>query len=244
MYRWLSFTLAFGVLTLAPLAKASEWDKRTIVTFHEPVEIPGKVLPAGTYVMKLVDNKSERDIVQFFNKDESQLIDTVMGINDYRDTPTGKTVITFEERAANSPEAVKDWFYPGDLYGVEFIYPHYHPATSPNNEMHSRPQPGYEATAAPAPKAESQTQAVTKPANHSTAQTTTQPAPAPQPPQQMAMAKPEPAPAPAPEPAPAPQANSKPATKQLPKTASNLPLIGLSGMLAMIAGIALRKRNA
>lgn len=109
---------------MTPTMNASLMDKRTVVTFHEPVEIPGKVLPAGTYVMRLLDNTGDRNIVQFFNHDQTRLIDTVMGVTDYRDQPADHTVITFEERAGNAPEAIKSWFYPGDTTGVEFMYPH------------------------------------------------------------------------------------------------------------------------
>ena len=38
------------------------------------------------------------------------------------DTPD-KTFITFSERSSNAPEALRLWFYPGDNYGIEFIYP-------------------------------------------------------------------------------------------------------------------------
>jgi hypothetical protein len=36
--------LAGGVAWFAPMAKANEWDERTVLTFNEPVEIPGQVL--------------------------------------------------------------------------------------------------------------------------------------------------------------------------------------------------------
>ena len=42
--------LALFGLAMAPGAKADAWDKKTIVTFSGPVEIPGQVLAAGTYV--------------------------------------------------------------------------------------------------------------------------------------------------------------------------------------------------
>ena len=48
---------------------------------------------------------------------------TILALPDYRLKPTGKTVITFEERSSNSPQAIKAWFYPGDNYGQEFVYP-------------------------------------------------------------------------------------------------------------------------
>jgi hypothetical protein len=109
---------------LAPQAKADEWDKKTILTFSAPVEVPGRVLPAGTYVFKLLDSPSDRHIVQIYNKDENQLIATVLAVPDERLEARGKTVITFDERTSGSPEAVRAWFYPGNTIGQEFVYPH------------------------------------------------------------------------------------------------------------------------
>lgn len=115
--------VAAGLLTaILPQAKADEWNQKTIFTFSGPVEIPGQVLTAGTYVFKLADSQSDRDIVQVFNKRENHLYGTFITIPDYHLKPSGKTILTFEERAAGSPEAVKAWFYPGDLYGHEFVY--------------------------------------------------------------------------------------------------------------------------
>jgi hypothetical protein len=113
----------FGV-GLAPRAVADERDKKTIVTFNAPVEVPGKALPAGTYVFKLLDSTSNRNIVQIFDKDEKQLLATIMAIPDYRLKPTDKPVIRFEERPSGTPEAIKAFFYPGDEYGLQFVYPH------------------------------------------------------------------------------------------------------------------------
>ena len=106
-----------------PRAKADEWNQKTVFTFSGPVEIPGQVLSPGTYVFKLMDSQSDRNIVQVFNKKENHLYGTFLTIPDYRLKPRGKTIITFEERAAGSPEAVKAWFYPGDNYGHQFVYP-------------------------------------------------------------------------------------------------------------------------
>jgi hypothetical protein len=87
------------------------------------VEIPGQVLKPGTYVFKLMDSMSDRNIVEVFNKDESHLYGIFLAIPDYRLKPTSKTIITFEEREAGAPEAVKAWFFPGDNYGHDFVYP-------------------------------------------------------------------------------------------------------------------------
>src|SRR6266849_2510618 len=118
--------LVLGLAVLGavlPRATADEWDQKSVFTFSGPVEIPGKVLPSGTYVFKLADSPSDRNIVQVFNKDEKHLSATFLAIPDYRLQPAGKTIITFEERPAGSPEAVRAWFYPGENYGHEFVYP-------------------------------------------------------------------------------------------------------------------------
>ena len=107
---------------MAPRALSDDWDQRTIFTFSGPVEIPGQVLDAGTYVFKVVDSASDRDIVQVFSEDENHLYGTFLTVPDYHQQPSGKTIINFEERAAGDPEAVKAWFYPGDNYGHDFVY--------------------------------------------------------------------------------------------------------------------------
>lgn len=121
--KLIAFVCAGILAAVAPNLKADTWNERTVFTFSGPVEIPGQVLPAGTYVFKLLDSSSNRDVVQVFDKNETHLIGTFLAIPDYHLTPRGKTIITFEERAAGSPEAVKAWFYPGMNYGHEFVYP-------------------------------------------------------------------------------------------------------------------------
>ena len=112
----------FGA-TVLPSARADTWNKKTVVTFTQAVEVPGKILPAGTYTFQLLDSLSDRHIVQIFNADGSQIITIVLAINNYRLEPTGETVMKFGERPGDSPEALRAWFYPGDNFGQEFVYP-------------------------------------------------------------------------------------------------------------------------
>jgi hypothetical protein len=99
------------------------------MTFSGPLEIPGVhlkgwgVLPAGTYVFKIMDSQSDRHIVQIFNKDQTQVYATILAIPNYRLRATDKTVVTFRERPAGQPEALRAWFYPGRNWGEEFVYP-------------------------------------------------------------------------------------------------------------------------
>ncbi len=103
-------------------AKADQWDQATKVTFSEPVEIPGAVLPAGTYWFTLMGDDPERNIVQVWNQNRDHVLATIMTERDYRLHPSGHTVIRFEERPSGQPEALRAWFYPGDDYGHEFVY--------------------------------------------------------------------------------------------------------------------------
>jgi hypothetical protein len=114
---------------LAPGAKADDWNRKTVMTFSGPVEIPGVhlvgwgVLPAGTYVFKILNSQSDRHIVQIFSQDEKTVYATILAIPNYRLKATDKTVVTFRERPAGEPEALRAWFYPGRNWGEEFVYP-------------------------------------------------------------------------------------------------------------------------
>jgi hypothetical protein len=123
------FCLALMGAVFSPAAKADEWNKKTTMTFNGPVEIPGvhlkgwAVLPAGTYVFKIVAANPDRHIVQIFNEDETQIYATILAIPNYRLRATDKTVVTFRERPAGEPDALRAWFYPGRNWGEEFVYP-------------------------------------------------------------------------------------------------------------------------
>jgi hypothetical protein len=121
----LAVALAVGMLAalLPTFSRADQWDKKTIVTFNQPIEIPGKVLPAGTYTFKLLDSPSNRHIVQILDKDGIKVFATILAIPNYRLTPTGDTVVNFAERPSSAPQAMKAWFYPGDNFGQAFAYP-------------------------------------------------------------------------------------------------------------------------
>ena len=118
-------TVAFcSVLLLAAIpASADEWNKKTTVTFGQPVEVPGMVLAAGTYVFKLADSTSDRHIVLIYNADETKLLKMILAIDNYRLIPKDKPVLTFSERTADAPQALRAWFFPGDDWGQEFVYP-------------------------------------------------------------------------------------------------------------------------
>ncbi len=110
---------------VTPLAMADDWNRETVITFSGPVEVPGvgaQILPAGTYVFKIFNSLSDRHIVQIFSQDKTHVFTTILAIPNYRLKTTNKTVITFRERPAGEPEALRAWFYPGREWGEEFVY--------------------------------------------------------------------------------------------------------------------------
>lgn len=207
-------------LVVAPKAKADAWDRKTVINFSGPVEVPGvgvHLLPAGTYVFKIFNSPSNRHIVQIFSEDESKLLTTILAIPNYRLRVADKTVITFRERPEGQPEAIKAWFYPGRQYGEQFVYSRERAialAKETNEVILATPVPLDSApveTLATAP-----VEAVNP--NGETVDTA-----------QVVEAPPEPA-AVADTPEPVQVAS-------LPKTASNLPLFGLLGVLTLGGGL-------
>jgi len=104
----------------------SEMDEGTMITFAQPVEIPGQVLGPGSYYFVRIDHGNSPDVnlIQIFNSDQTKLIATIQTATTERRLDTsGKTVLTFAETAKDAPLALRSWFYPGSLEGHEFLYP-------------------------------------------------------------------------------------------------------------------------
>lgn len=113
--------LAAGTFIATPAICA---DQKTVVTFENPVEVPGQVLQPGTYVFKVADQQPNRNVVQVYSKDEDHLYGTFLTIPDYR-LPAARVnlIVAFAERSEGQPEAVWVWLLPGEDYGREFVYP-------------------------------------------------------------------------------------------------------------------------
>jgi hypothetical protein len=117
--------LAAVVLSLvggvfAPAAKADEWNKKTTITIDQPIKVQDTVLPAGSYVIKLLDLPSERHIVQIFNAEENHLITTILAVPVLNSRAPDDSEFNFYEFEPGQPAPLHTWFYPGDSTGFEF----------------------------------------------------------------------------------------------------------------------------
>jgi hypothetical protein len=120
----LLFCMAILIVTFSSSAKASEFDKLTIFTFSAPVELPGDVvLSPGSYVFKLLDDAGERNIVEILDQQQTELYAIVLTVPAERPRPADKPTVEFYQSAAGTPNVLKTWFYPGDSFGQEFVYP-------------------------------------------------------------------------------------------------------------------------
>lgn len=113
--------LLFGV-AIAPRARADDWNQRVKLTFSQPVAIPGKALPAGTYWFQLLNSSSNRNVVEIFGHNDQRLYAVEMTAAAYRPASTSDVEVRFAERPHDQPEALLTWYFPGMLYGHQFIY--------------------------------------------------------------------------------------------------------------------------
>ncbi len=120
------FSTAVGSLALLGLglsagARADDWNKKTTITVNEPIQVPNKVLPAGKYIFKLLNSCWDRNVVQIFNANETELLTTILTRPNYRMKQSDRA-FTFWEMPAGHPAALRAWFYPGEEFGQEFTY--------------------------------------------------------------------------------------------------------------------------
>lgn len=220
-----------GLLTVH--ARADQWDKKTILTVNQPIQIRDTLLEPGQYVLKLYDSQSDRHTVQIFNRDQTHIINTVLAIPSERLEPADKSVFTFWETPPGSPKAMRDWFFPGDTIGQEFPYPKH-------LQQIAMAQPAPEPTPAPPPEPSASNAQPAQPETPAPTASAT-PEPAPEQPAEIAQNTTPPAA----QPAPQSTEQTPDQSKQLPKTGSPYPLIGFSGAVMLgLAGLLRIKRRA
>jgi hypothetical protein len=216
-------------------AEADAWNKKTNLTVNQTIEVPGAILQPGKYVVKLVDSQSNRHIVRFLNEREDRVISTVIAIPNWRMKPTGDTEFAWYETRQGEPPALRAWFYPGDNFGQEFVYP-----KRQGGELATR-------IGSDIPTAENDETVAVR-------EEPVQPEPAPtrreSPPEPLIAQAREPQPPPSqPEPQQRPRpeverqtAASPPADDEsLPKTAGPAPLLALLGLISMFSAFTLRR---
>src|SRR5271156_1334264 len=121
--NFVSILFLLAVLVALPAARADQSNQATQVTFSQPVQIPGRVLPAGTYWFELSEDITQHDLVRIYSADRTMLYATLFAASSERATATDRTVFGLAERGSVQPQAIVTWFYPGVTRGHQFLYP-------------------------------------------------------------------------------------------------------------------------
>jgi hypothetical protein len=114
-----ALVLASGLM--AGTVRADEFDQAIQVTFSGPVQIPGQVLPAGTYWFELIDERNPQTVL-ILSHDRSRSYGIINTIARERSVANSNAFFTLAKRGAGEPEAVVAWFYPGNTIGHQFVY--------------------------------------------------------------------------------------------------------------------------
>jgi hypothetical protein len=124
MFNRISASLA--VIGVALLVSAPASTAKTItgnevtVTFDHPVEVPGKVLPAGTYVFRTADN----ELVQVFSANDKEISATFYAIPEYRSAMhNNDSFVQLSKTPAGEPQEIEGLFVAGRTTGYQFLYP-------------------------------------------------------------------------------------------------------------------------
>lgn len=125
------FSLVLAATLVGTIAYADQFDQAMKLTFGQPIMIPDKVLPAGTYWFVRDDHgddPSTINVIHVFDADRKNIIATVdtgaaqrvQGI----DGPSGKIRVTLADRSPK-PDVLLTLTYPGvtDGYSFEIVYP-------------------------------------------------------------------------------------------------------------------------
>lgn len=217
-FRILSAVMAVGLVGAVRGDVAPE--KKSTLTIAMPLEVPGAILDPGTYVMKLVDTQSNRNIVTITSVDEKKIYATMIATPHVAADDPRHTTFVFYGAPEGSNKALRTWWAPNDRYGQDFVYP-------PDRAAALRQATNLEV---PALTAEQSTELASRPAPAAVVSDAEPPAPPPP----AAAVKAETAPA------PAPAAMTADASETLPKTASKTPLVLAAGILALGVASGLR----
>jgi hypothetical protein len=108
----------------------------SVIKFNQPVEVPGVVLPAGTYLFQSIG-----PVVQVWDAGKTKLFATLMTTPAYRCDGIDRPEFDFKERAAGSPRAIEAWYIDGSSVGQEFVYSKFRSpeAPSPNTACWASP---------------------------------------------------------------------------------------------------------
>jgi len=131
----LAASIALISLGTTSLLKAGDLDREVRMTFSGPVQIPGKTLPAGTYIFRPWYMSGNPNAMMVLDANGQKVEGIVMYLPaSYKvDEPPAWGAgggdarsdirVEFNERKVNEPLPLGTWNYPGDPNNFTLVYP-------------------------------------------------------------------------------------------------------------------------
>jgi hypothetical protein len=120
---WLLGIIGLAASLAAPAMRADDSVRQATVTIQSPEQVPGSVLPAGTYVFKQTGMQSGWAIVQIYSKDGSALVTTILAYPNAQVASDGQNCVVYPAIASGSVRAVEGIVFAGDSTVEQFAYP-------------------------------------------------------------------------------------------------------------------------
>lgn len=118
-FVWLAAAVAIGV-GVAHHVQAQSAERTTVLTFSQPVQLPGVSLGSGAYIFEVA---AAPDVVRVMNRNRT--IVYYMGFTSRIDRPAGlktSAPVTLEESAGGVAPRVHAWWPSGESTGHQFNY--------------------------------------------------------------------------------------------------------------------------
>jgi hypothetical protein len=120
--------LLLGIVCLATsmaaaVTRADDSVKQATVTIQSSEQVPGSVLPAGTYVFKQTGMQSGWAIVQIYSKDGSALVTTILAYPNAQVLSNGQNFVVYPVTGSGSVPAMEGIVFAGDSTVQQFAYP-------------------------------------------------------------------------------------------------------------------------
>jgi len=123
MVHTLCGVILLGVLATSVTGAFGDSRRTTYFTFSRTVQMPGVVLPAGTYIFEVANPEGTGDVVRVLSRDRKNVHLMKFTRTVYR-AQSGdlKPIISLGESPAGNPPPVKAWYPQSETRGHEFIY--------------------------------------------------------------------------------------------------------------------------
>ncbi len=114
--------VSLGLLTglLANPLKADDFNRETIVSINQPMQVGDVVLQPGKYDFQLVRTQTAENVVCIREAGNYHLVATVSGSPAYRAYRHVNTDLVLYPSRPGQVAALKTWYFDGESFGIRF----------------------------------------------------------------------------------------------------------------------------